>query len=206
MRASYLFDNSSYHNNTSINIVKHDYTGSQVKAINDTLPTSQPLEKVYIQNLGGLMTYLRFTDQLIEDILALKVHEGVEYREIAINQAKFIISMEDATLENMDAAQSRLGMYYRYTYPPITIPDYDYEYETDNQTTLPYDGYLNRTLGWYEMDITSYVQRLIGDPSTPRNIFLGASAGADFAFGEVVLLGSASPGGVQLKLTYTLIK
>ena len=203
--AEFPFDNTVYHNNTSVNVVEHDYAGSLVTAINDTLPTSQPLSKVYIQNLGGVITYLRFTDRLIEAIEALKLHEGVQYRDIAINQAMFFIKLDDATIGTMNAAQSRLGMYYRYKYPIATIPDYQYEYEAQGNE-LPYGGYLARSLGMYQMDVTSYVQKLVHNESTPRTVFLGATAGADFSFGEVALLGSASPGGVQLKLTYTLIK
>ena len=206
VNVKYEFDNSGYRfNNASINVVQHDYTGSAVVGINDTLPGTAPLNKVYVQNMAGVVPCLRFTDEFVAAVEALKTQNGITYSDIVINQALFRIKLADPSIDVMNAAPTRLGMYYRFSDDKIVIPDYAYEYESEGNT-LPYGGYLYRIPGEYRMDMTVYVQDLLRKPDTPRNVYMGATVGSEFSFGEATLLGSESPGAVEIQLTYTLIR
>ena len=61
----------------------------------------------------------------------------------------------------MNQSIPRLGLYINYK-NRTPIPDYLYSVE-DSGGTLAYNGYLNRSHAYYEMDITSYVQELVND-------------------------------------------
>ncbi len=228
-------------NNVSINMTSFDYSGSvlgdleqQTNGFTDTLPTSTSHKTLYIQAMGGVGAYLRFTDELIEEIrnLRYKVENGEQVgRDIAINQAVMRIWLEDYTVESLDASIARLGSYLD---PKRMIPIPDYQYVTERtenarreleaerygtkfeKYTLPYGGNLNRSGGYYELDITSYIQQLSrkkeGDPEyqyiSPA-IFIAPEAYGMIGQGESILHGFDGENperSISIRISYTIIE
>ncbi len=219
--------------NISVNMATFDYTGSalgvleaQTNGFTDTLPTSTPQSTLYVQALGGVGAYLRFSDELIDYIrnLRSRVDEtGGTGRDIAINQAMMKIWLEDPSTAELDASIQRIGSYLDIkTLNPI--PDYYYQYEkyqneqlramnSSDVYNLPYGGYLNRSGGYYELDITSYIQQLAkikeDDPEYMyiQPVFsLAPDAYGIAGSGQTILKGSGSDKPVSIRITYTIIE
>jgi len=217
--------------NVSVGMTAFDYAGSvlgglqtQTNNFTDTLPTSTPLSTVYVQSNGGVGTYMLFSDELIEELRALRQTVGVDGKDIAINQAMLRVWIADTSVDAMDASISRIGSYLKLS-TLQAIPDYQYVYETMRKAQyaaqptqysdfdLPYGGYLNRSLGYYELDVTSYVQQLMkikeGDPSyryTHPAFYLAPDAYNVFGTGQTTLKGTGSDSPVSVRVTYTIIK
>jgi len=228
--SSAYYDDGVSWPNVSVNMSAFDYTGStlgglqaQTKNFTDTLATSTPLSKVYVQSGGGVGTYIRFTDEMIAELRDLRTSVGVDGKDLAINRAALRIWLDTApgeatpSTEAMDASISRLGSY---LLPQSLggIPDYQYVYEaylqqTTSSYTLPYGGYLNRSNGYYDLDVTSYVQQLMkikeGDPSymyTHPAFYLAPDAYNIFGTGQTILKGTGSDHPVSVMVTYTIIE
>ena len=215
--------------NIAANMVEHDYTGSIVAAagVNDTLAGDPTQRTIYVEGMGGVMSYLKVTDQFIEMLAELgnEMKNG-GYSTVSINQATLYFPLtvdvnnpaeRPLASPYLDAAPSRLGMYTNFA--SLTgIPDYDPEYEETLASTygdeykLPYGGELNRSRGCYTMDITSYIQRMWSEYLKAdgdleqiqyRSIFVAPTAGDLFTLGQVALKGNES---LQVNLTYTLMR
>ncbi len=189
--------------NVSVGMAEWDYSGSvlgeleaRTNGFTDTLATSEPLETVYVQGMGGVGTYLRFTDSFVATVSAL----GDGDRDVLINQAMMRIWLEDDGVDVLDSSVERLGSYvdYRFLNP---IPDYRYAVESQYQGGLPYGGYLNRSRGYYELDITTYVQRLAAG-KMPRAVYLGPEAFDVFCYENSELSGD----DITIRVTYTTIE
>jgi hypothetical protein len=220
--------------NISVNTTTFDYSGSvlgrlkdETHDFTDTLPDSPTAATLYVQAMGGVGAYLRFTDELVDEIRNLRFKTGesgtTTGKDIAINQAMMRIWLADPSTPSLDASMVRLGSYLnpKTMYP---IPDYQYVNEVyRNQQleaqgyspsyTLPYNGYLNRSNGYYEFDITSYVQQLAkekeGDPAyryIPPAIFIAPDANNVIGEGQSVLKGFGSDRPVTIRVTYTIIE
>lgn len=198
----YAFDHSTYHNG-HINAISHDYTGTSIQGINDTLTTSVPVQKGYIQTLGGVATFVRFTDEFVTDLQ----HKLVEpYKSMVINKAVLMWNVAEPTTDHFNIAPVRIGSYSLYR-SFTGIPDYDYKYETSSGETLMYDGYLSRTSGAYWTDISLFLQQLILHPETaPRTMTLGPGGDLLADFKQVVLKTGASDPPLHVVVTYTLIR
>ncbi|MDR2911971.1 MAG: DUF4270 domain-containing protein [Alistipes sp.] len=219
-----------YWNNVSINMMKYDYSGSVLEELEartngftDTLPTSEPMRTVYVQGMGGVSTYMRLPDELVEQIRELRFKTDADGnrvgKDVAINQAVIRLWLEDTSVASMDASLGRIGSYLDMkTLTPI--PDYQYTIEAARRQqqgeagyVLPYNGYLNRSNGYYELDITAYVQQLAkereGAPGyryVSPAIFLGPEAGAVIGLGNSVLRGGGGDREITVKITYTVIE
>ena len=231
--------------NISVNSIKHDYTGSllgnlNIKAYDEAgnrLPNSSrdEVEQCYIEGFAGVATEIYFTDEFLAEIKrASNINpEGDEskYRAIGINQCRLYVYLKGAdydwqtNIENahlltplMDKSISRLGSYTNYS-TLRGIADYDPQYETTYNTELAYGGYLNRSRGCYEMDITGFMQRLCNyvnsldkisdydETVTPRTIYLGPEAVSPYTFIHTQVQGSlSSQAPIHLEMTYTLVK
>ena len=231
--------------NISVNSIKHDYTGSllgnlNIKAYDEAgnrLPNSSrdEVEQCYIEGFAGVATEIYFTDEFLAEIKrASNINpEGDEskYRAIGINQCRLYVYLKGAdydwqtNIENahlltplMDKSISRLGSYTNYS-TLRGIADYDPQYETTYNTKLAYGGYLNRSRGCYEMDITGFMQRLCNyvnsldkisdydETVTPRTIYLGPEAVSPYTFIHTQVQGSlSSQAPIHLEMTYTLVK
>lgn len=212
LSVGYTFYNAETTPITTVNTFKHDYTGTNIKAINDTLLTSTPLDVVYVQGLAGVTAMLRFTPEFIQSLRGKIVSP---YTKMAINKAELIIPLADPTPENLDMAPLRLGMYSNFRHF-VGIVDYTYIWESDYGMTLPFGGNLNRSRGDYRMNISSHMHTILNAPeNTPQEDFkviVGPSVSSNdlFGFTQVILKTGTDPvtGKVPLRLalTYTLIK
>ncbi len=214
--------------NVSVNIVDFDYTGSALGALQgptnnftDTLENSVTQPLIYVQPMGGVTGYFRFTDEFITHLRDLKFETDedtgtVREHDIMISQAMMYVWVEDPSYGAMDSSLKRLGSYTNLR--RLTgIPDYQYTYEryvqtsSDETYSLTYNGYLNRSNGYYEMDITSYIQQLAkGKAGDPNQISPVVSLAPDaynfYGFGQSTLCGSDSSHPVKIRLTYALIE
>ncbi|MBQ9962054.1 MAG: DUF4270 family protein, partial [Alistipes sp.] len=229
--------------NISVNKVEHDYSGSLIGALNidaydesgNKLPNSSRDEvaECYVEGLAGVATELYFTDEFLQQIQRAYINDkdGSKYRAIGVNQCRLYIYMKSASyvwadnISNaatltplMDKFISRLGSYVGYSNLNC-IADYDPVYETQSGSSLAYGGYLNRTRGCYEMDITGFMQRLCNyvnslekledydESIVSRTIFIGPEAVSPFTFKHTELQGSSAAGApIHLEMTYTMIK
>ena len=198
----YSFDNTLF-NQAHVSMISHDYTGTPIQGINDTLTTSTPLPYGYVQTLGGVATFVRFTDDFVDQLLGKVV---APYNSMVINKASLVWSLADPTAENFNQAPSRIGSYSDYR-KFTGIPDYDYTYETSSGTSLIYGGYLDRTNGNYATDITIFLQKLIAKPdSAPRTMTLGPGGDLLAEFKQVKLKTGASDPPLRVIVAYTLVK
>lgn len=228
--------------NISITSVEHDYTSSSI----DIATLGTELTTTYVTGLGGVVTEVSFTDEFIQSLADI-VHAHDD-AVVSVNQALISFYMEGAysvgsdydyldipssMVVLLDGAMSRMGMYADYDrLMAIT----DYAYTVESQYALAYDGYLNRSLACYTMDISSYIQSLMMAAAdnvdeqgvvkfdkfsadyTPeseslvmrRRFYLAPDAGALFDFQRQSLSGGDVGGGssapIKLELTYTVVK
>ncbi|MFR9603214.1 MAG: DUF4270 family protein [Rikenellaceae bacterium] len=179
---------------------------------------------------------------------------GNLYNTIFMNQARLDLYMpEEATVsydastilpltikEWFDKYPTRLGMFTNYTDYYLDeddveddestlegIEDYDYSYEINYSTILPYNGYLNRSTGSYEMIISGQLQEawnsfleakkaaggdfdaINWDDVEDRTIIVGPPADNLFTVRYATLQGmndGTNNAPVRLRLTYTLTK
>jgi hypothetical protein len=229
--------------NISVNSVKHDYSGSLLGNLNidaydasgNKLPNSarDEVAESYVEGFAGVATELYFTDDFLTQIKKAYNNEtdGGKYRAIGVNQCRLYVYIKgaDYVWENnmsnaatltplMNNSISRLGSYVDYS-KLSCIADYDPVYETQAGTTLAYGGYLNRSRGCYEMDITGFMQRLCNyvnslekledydESVVSRSIYIGPDAVSPYTLKRTELQGStATVAPIHLELTYTMIK
>jgi hypothetical protein len=199
--------------NQTINVVDRDYSGVFPEiALNE--PKAVPLN--YVEGFGGILTRLEFTEGSIQ---ALKEKaRAAGYRDVAVNKALLRIAYPTRDPDQWDQLPSRLGIYVDFA-QRIGIPDYNWRTEMsaimqEESYYLAYGGYINRSLFFYEMDITSYVQRLMQDNYDKREVYLGPSYESIMTVGydnwhnesTTVVSGSESENPVDLVITYTMIR
>lgn len=231
----YLFkdDNAKKYGNVSAQNVTYDFTGSEIAnyVVDEQESDRTEVALGYIDGCGGVYTELSFTDEFLNSLR--EMHGGqTDYVSAAINQAALKIYIEgadyDYTLidpipmaEKLNSALPRLGIYTDYKVVEA-IPDYLYAQESSG--VLYYNGYINRSLACYEMNISSYMQALVNEilnlkevngkvdysqMSIPRTIYLAPGAYDRFSFNRSVIQGcdeQTTPASIQLELTYTLVK
>ena len=204
-------------------MVSHDYSGTllgqyeaQTNGFTDTSATSPTVQSAFVQTMGGVSTYVRFSEAIAKSLKGLLKKPGenggdsIQYSSMLINQARIFFYMDDSSTPNLNAAEDRLGMYLNQK-NLTPIPDYLYtterniQLQSDADYVLPYNGYLNRSNGYYVMDITSYIQQLM-QGSLSRGVFLAPQAYGFFDFGNVELRGSAAGEPIWIVVTYTLIR
>ena len=165
------------------------------------------------------MVELTFTDDWLNEVIALGQYDNEEYSKIGINQCLLTMYVEGADYDwlttqgnaamltpLLDKSFKRLGSYLEYvTLAPII--DYNYAYEKQQDKELPYSGYLDRSRGCYVFNITAHMQRLTNyakkvkqeDDSflfndkdtgfTPRTIYIGTDAYSLYDFSTSVVQG-----------------
>ena len=221
----YFYDGSEYES-VSINLAEYDYSGStlgELQAQTNNFTDTVEVSTLYVQTWGGVLSRFVFPQEMIDRLNKLKFStdkngNSVEY-SVMINQAMLYVEMSDWTqgdmssVKYMNAAPERIGSYLNMRtsgtdgYTPTPIPDYLYDFEknaqiSDENYMLAYNGYLNRSNGYYELNISSYVQQIM--KGTIKKDFILGPSGYDFmGYGQVALKGQASP--MKLSITYTLI-
>ncbi len=190
----------------------------------------------YVDGCGGMITELTFTEEFLRSLYDLVKDENgnVTHESAAVNQAALKIYIEEAVYdytqlnpltwaERLNHSMSRLGLYLNYK-QLTPIPDYLYSMESSGGS-LAYNGYVNRSLACYEMDITSYLQQIINDVikiaptegeafdfeklTLPRKVYVGPEASNVFTFNRSAIQGAdkdINPAAIELEVTYTLVK
>ncbi|MBR5821435.1 MAG: DUF4270 family protein [Alistipes sp.] len=220
--------------NVSVNSISHDYEGSAIDL------EAATCDVCYVEGMGGVVTELCFTDKFIQSLADIVSEAGAD-ATVSVNQAKFSIYMEgsdyDYNIINptvltplMDDAMLRMGMYVNFD-KHVAIADYNYSAESS--MTLSYDGYLNRSLGCYQMDISTAIQSLMlaaaqnldaegnvdltkfaigdtvetsGDYVNLRRIYIAPDATSFYGMKRQALYGMGGDAPVRLELTYTIVK
>lgn len=256
----YFYDQYADHGNVSLNHVTHDYaqaTDANVRI--DIDAAREPAEGetdnrpenplVYVEGMGGVVTELKFTQEFFDALEAEIDREndasGKRFSTLAFSQARMLIYFPESNydwtqigqgnttrlIEQMDAAQSRLGLYT--DYKKLTpIADYAYVYEKNYSITLSYGGYINRSRGCYILDITGYMQALWNsydkerkaadaehravdlDRVEHRTVYLGPEAYSLYTPDFSVLQGAATEASdpvqnnapIRFELAYNMIK
>lgn len=183
--------------------------GIDYSTVGDTLT---PQDKIYIQSLGGVMSQVEFSRDEIQQIKDDAIARG--YTDIAINSAVITFNVNVPSISNLATAFDRLGMMYDVSdcKEYSLIGDYyPYDEGEDSESTPNFDGYLNRALNKYSMNITSLMQTLING-SEDYSVLLMPAYGRELEYSSVlqlygvVLDGGGVDGSFNVDVTYTLIK
>jgi hypothetical protein len=250
---SYRFSdsNAKKFGNLSAQSVEYDFSGSELAGyvIDEKEENRSEVEIGYIDGCAGVYTELHFTDEFLRSIY--NIHGGnTDYVSVAINQAALKIYIEGADddymkldpitmAKKLNNSIGRLGIYYDYrdlkgrkdpitgevAYEMLPFPILDYHYTQETSGVLHYNGYINRSLACYEMNISSYIQALANEVlkleenengevdfsklSIPRTLYLAPEATNRFTLSRSVVQGceeQSSTASIVLDLTYTLIK
>lgn len=217
--ASYAFrTTSSKYNTASINIIRHDYTGSSVDfAAADENTADRPLtQTLYVEGMNGVISELTFTDALFEQLEELYQkanaerpdQSGLPYTSLALNKAELSLYLEGADYDAakidagtitpwLDRSIKRLGMYTDYK-ELAGIADYPFAYErlAGSGFVLPYGGLLSRGRGCYVMDVSNYLQSVWNEwqkaedkSSIERTIYIAPEAYGLYTMPQTVLQG-----------------
>lgn len=207
MRAFAITNSTTYSHQTAVTAVSHDYSNMEGGgAINYNVATDEPLEnpttRGYVQGFMGVATTLELSEEFVESLRAL-CPEGCN---IFINKATMYVDLASDDYTLYDVAPERLGTYENYS-KLRAVADYAYIYEHTYETELAYGGYLNRTFGYYSMDLSLYLQELMHDENgeVSRRMTLGMAAYdyLDDAMVALDLSGSELP--IRFDITYTII-
>ena len=242
----YYFYDSESKFNASANKIEHDYTKGLTRTpilkAEDMDCTKSREERpmfstCYVEGLGGPATEVYITDALFDTMLELESSND-KYSKMGINQCILSIYVDNADYDwtitqgnsslltpLLDKSFTRLGSYVDYNRFGYII-DYDYLYEKNYSTDLPYGGYLDRSRGCYTLNITAYIQMLYNYAKSvrqedgsyafdendkgyvKRTFYVGVEATSPYLFKESVLqgVGGSLAAPMQLDLTYTLVK
>ncbi len=242
--------------NLSVNVMRHDYskaTSQDVRIDDSEISESNPdrpeSPHVVVEGMGGVVTELTFTEELFlaleSEIERENAASDKGFTTLAFSQVQMSIYFTDGSYDwtaidplasmrliyEMDAAPERLGLYTNYK-TLTAITDYNYVYEQSGNVELAYGGYVNRSCGAYEMDITGHMQLMWNDYMAEkrkakeegrevnldnisrRNIYLGIEAYSLYGSSFAVLQGGATgeddavrnSAPIRLNITYNLIK
>ena len=224
--------------NVSINSIEHDYSGSAIDL------EAATCDVCYVEAMGGVVTELCFTDEFIQSLADIVLEAGDD-TTVSVNQAKFTTYMEGSNDNYLDIdpavltplmndAMLRMGMYFNYYRDTKLEAISDYNYAVESSVLLSYDGYLNRSLGCYQMDISTYIQTLMltaaksaaenngkvdlskfvvgateeesGDYVNLRRIYIAPDATSLYGMKRQALYGADGVAPIKLELTYTIVK
>ncbi len=199
--------------NMSITSLSTDYTGTPVEEALTLTKEMTPQQVTYVHGFGGVTTRLEFPDEFFEAIISKKVKED---NLLFLNQALIYIDLLDHSWQVMDESHARLGSYYSYV-GTKGIPDYSLTDQSSSSATTYYNGYLNRTYGYYSMDITTFLHNAIKEYQKKKDgkdyrqenmqYTLAPTYNMTVKNGETVLRGYGSESQhIWLELTYTLIE
>lgn len=229
--------------NISISHIEHEFNASDVAAIEE----HREVLVGKVDAMTGIVTEVEFTDEFLQSLADIaKDRKGVK---VSVNQAHLNIYLNGAGYDYnfddpvaigkiMDGAMERMGLYSRYggyedgyTNDIIAISDYLYTKESSS-FVIPYDGYLNRSLGCYTMDISNFMQQLISNVISEtdengvvnlekfktdkmlqisRRMFVGPTADALYGFKHQMIYGGDAVerteeiAPITLELVYTVV-
>ena len=210
--------------NVSINRVLHNYDNAAFTEadIDESLSVAERPEVCvgYVDGMGGVVTEVWFTDEFIQSLADIALSE--KDARVSVNQARMTIYLEGADYDHafdpigmgdvMNSAMERVGLYAKYG---MLLGILDYPFGSESSNTLNYDGYLNRSLATYSVDISMLIQSLMAaaqanvdengkvkldrfsDNYTPANesmvgyrrFYIGPDAAARFGFDRQAIYG-----------------
>ena len=222
----YFYDADSKYK-TSVNKIEHDYnqglwngTSELSKVVMDASNSREERTTVstcYIEGMGGPATEIYFTDDFLNELIALETTNSDVYSRLGINQCLLTIYVAGADYDwsvtqsraeeltpLLDKSFTRLGSYLNYnTLMPII--DYDYVYENTYDTEVIYNGYIDRSRGCYTLNVTAHMQKIFNSMRQEdgtydvtkaeeglRSVVVGVEAGTPYSFKECVLQGMTS--------------
>ena len=221
--------------NVSVNSVQHDFAGSAVDNFEEMTTTC------YVDGMGGVVTEVEFTDEFIQSLADIVTGAG-DAAAVSVNNATMSVYLEGSDYDYikvqdnfgfitpiLDASMPRMGFYTDYK-KLIGVTDYAYTVETSS-VPLNYDGYLNRSLACYKMNISLYVQSLMNvaakyidkdgkvdfakfeaereDYMSLRRFYIAPAAYSLYGFNRQAIYGMDGEGvaaPIKLELTYTIVK
>lgn len=197
-----MFGNSDAPYNTHFLTAQHDYKyanpdkgGVLIKEIGDsTIQT----KRGYVNAPAGLNTMIEFPKEQIDLLQKKAVTLGYQY--IGVHNAILTLYVENPVWQNYDKMYKELAAYLSFSTYSV-IPDYQSVTMTEEAI-----GSLNRSVGIYRLDITSYMQRLIAGKVTKNKLELAPSVSQYLSPMRSVIKGSASDQPPKVTLTYTLLK
>ncbi len=244
---NYIFEDTySEYYGLSINTIDHSHTADM--DFGELNPT------IRVEGMCGAATEITLTkpffDTLYEKLQTETDNLGGLYKTLYVNQARLDLFLTQEAGGNYDPMQlipleitpwlnsmpSRLGLYKNLKnyldsekgeWTLEGISDYDYMYESMMGIALNYGGYLNRSLGCYEMNIESHIQNTWnnyleavdaagGDPSAVnwgdvegKTFYLAPSSSNLYTTSYVSLQGMENVmnnAPIRLRVSYTLIK
>lgn len=223
--------------NVSINTVEHEFTST----MSELIDSGNEVLVGYVDGMGGVVTEIEFTEEFIQSLADIALSE--EDAIVSVNQAHLTIYLEGSDYEHtfdplgmaevMNSSMARMGMYTNYG---LFVGITDYVHSLEGSYALSYDGYLNRSLAAYTMDVSTHIQSLMmaaqenvdengkvkfdakEEPAGKameayRRIYLGPDATARFGFNRQAVYGTdgevdgeKSPAPITLDLTYTIVR
>lgn len=245
----YFCDESSTYN-VSVNRIERDANKVVKEALvqeSDMIGDNRPtMSTCYVEGLGGPYTEIYFTDSFLNELFSLNTYEDAEYSKMGINQclmsvyvvgASYVWSETQGNAGELaglyDIAFTRFGTYTRAKNGRM-VPITDYNYQTEEQygNSAVYNGYLDRSRGCYNINVTAHIQQLYNyakrvryqqedgsygyafntedNDYVCRTIYIGAEATNLYSFAQSTVQGMANgddkAAPIQIDLTYTLIK
>lgn len=173
---------SAFDNNLSETEVKQ--TNESGAAINSSADVATNIT-LYSEGMGGIVTEIMLEKPLFDDLEAAIEEKNLEednnYSTMFFNAAKMSVFIDasgaeydspliltPAEADNITDITSRLGLYATYStyinasdsYTTELVAAYDYNYYSEyvTGTVSDYNGYLNKSLGCYEMNIPLQLQ------------------------------------------------
>ena len=224
--------------NISINSVKHDFSAT----LEANLQKEQ-LATCYVDGMGGVVTEVEFTDEFIQSLADI-VYQAGEGAVVSVNNATMSVYLEGADYDFnkvqvdpgfitplLNSSMIRMGCYTDYI-GLEGVTDYVYTIETSSNP-LVYDGYLNRSLACYKMNISLYIQSLMkvaseytdssgkvdfesfaqdSDYNKLRKFYLAPAAYSLYGFNRQAIYGmdgevdgERAVAPIKLDLTYTIV-
>ncbi len=160
----YMRDDEREMRNVSVTSLRTDYSDTPVEAALALSEDMIPQQITYVHGFGGVTTRLEFPDEFYDAILQ-KRGNG---QTLFLNQAMIFTDILDDSWEVMDISHARLGSYYNYNVLK-GIPDYLMADQINSSATSSYGGHLNRTHGYYAMDITTFLHYALGEYEKKKN-------------------------------------
>lgn len=201
--------------NASFEMVQHDYSLSDVAAggIDPALIGRPDIQTqyCYAQGMAGVGTMVKMPQAQIQGLKERILSRWPGFSNIAINRAVLRCNLVTPDVVNYNKSYTRLGLYYDLTTNDF-IPDYNAigEEDTQNPVRNLFGGYLNRSLGYYEMDITSYFQALVRGVLSEKEHSLQMLPyySGNLLIQRSQMYGSASPAHLapQMIITYTVLR
>lgn len=200
--------------------IKHDYTGTPVKAQLDVPNPSTPYPVTYLQAMAGVRNKIAFPD--LKDFVT-RVKAGNANAKIVVNRAELVVNLNTGTDVAPFTAAQRLALYrLDIAGQRKNIPDNDAPTSSGGGEPYRYagseaafGGFYDTTNKRYVFTVTAYIQDLINGATEDYGTYLAPSSLSEYnltpsvssAARAVINTKSVTAGqkGIKLNIYYTRI-